>query len=240
MFHFPIGGEIFLDEPTKRIFNEQYSIAEQFLQSNNQSIVELAHYIIDNALEKLMKMIGKELVPKFDSKKNPLTGKKWDFPELVEQVLVQNFPDLAPKIHDYLICHRDRNFFQHDDENLKYAIREQSVNHYLSLYEEVLNKVGIWQQVKVDLDLGNDKIKEDIGKRGEIRVTLLNQLKAKAMSKLTTTELGDIVATLKNLGSQTLPILGEMLGMKTLTTTEIAIITKAIRELHETLNNPQK
>lgn len=137
-----------MNDATKEMFNDQLSTAKILVDSINNINWDLAHYIADNALSKLMML---KLYEERGYDKNRIEN--FNFPTLVETFKTE-FPSISIDFDEIKAQHsQGRNPFQHKLITNYLGIRKAQAKLYISLLEELMNILGILNP-KSDFSLG--------------------------------------------------------------------------------------
>ena len=125
----------------QKVFNEQLLVAKALLKLGINTAWDLAHYMADNGIGKIMMY---KLHHEKDSPKKEV--QKYKFPELLE-----NFQKEYQEISiDYEEIKKQRssgrNPFQHHLKTIELGIRRQHAEEYVSIFESLLDKIGILDQ----------------------------------------------------------------------------------------------
>ena len=149
-----------MNDATKEMFNDQLSTAKILINSINNVNWDLAHYIADNALGKLMML---KLHEERIYNKNQVEG--FSFPTLVNTFKTK-FPSISIDYDEIKKQHiHGRNPFQHKLITNYLGIRKEQAKLYISLLKELMDIIEILNP-KTDFSLGlegsNYKISLDV------------------------------------------------------------------------------
>ena len=122
----------------QKVFNEQLSMAKALLKLRINTAWDLAHYIADNA-------IAKVIMYKLHHEKGYLTKdlEKYNFPRLLEN-FQKEYQEISINYEEIKNQHSNgRNPFQHHLITTELGIRRQHAEEYVSIFESVLGKIGV-------------------------------------------------------------------------------------------------
>ncbi len=131
------------DRPEHEVFLNMFKIALSFIQSNNQILIELSHYIVDNLITKICIFTARENHMKYKIKKELGKQKTYDFPKLYKDILMKLYPSVPDYDKEIEQLHRLRNFFQHGSESIELSIRKEFAEDYIKKVEKILNEIGV-------------------------------------------------------------------------------------------------
>ncbi len=161
------------------------SVAKSLATNETSEIYELAHYIADNALNKICMLVGiesnKALVYKNPKDKRKTTRR---FNLLYKDILEQNYnvPQYDDLIKNY---HRDRNTYNHEIGSLDSTMRKPIAENYIKCVEDIMRKVGFLKQDEIiepfSLTLVDLSRKNDLTSKFQ---NLYNRLKSKNLEHI--------------------------------------------------------
>ncbi len=147
-----------MDIATIEMFNGQLSTAKEFLKSSEQILWDLAHYISDNAIAKIM-MLKLHEEKEYSEKK----VENFNFPELVNE-FKSSFTNIKINYEFIEKQHsKGRNPFQHHLTTTYLGIRKPHAKLYLNQFEQLMVEINIYNpNPEFTLGLNIDEIIKEI------------------------------------------------------------------------------
>ncbi len=130
-----------MNSATIDMFNEQLQTAQILLTSDKQVCRDLAHYIADNAIAKIMMLTLLE-GGKFQQK----VVENLEFPVLLK-TFEKEMPSISMEYKEIEGQHKGaRNPFQHRIETTFLGIRPQHATMYVHMFQQLMEQLGIFKQ----------------------------------------------------------------------------------------------
>src|SRR5271157_1489099 len=122
-----------------KMFNDLFSTALILGESPQNICWDIAHYIADNAIAKIMML---KLVENGEAQK---IIEKLRFPDLITS-FQSKFPSINLDYPEILNQHANgRNPFQHHLETTILGIRQEQASEYLSICQDLMKNLGIYK-----------------------------------------------------------------------------------------------
>ncbi|HMF30589.1 MAG TPA: hypothetical protein VKK79_04205 [Candidatus Lokiarchaeia archaeon] len=127
-----------MDPATIALFNEQYQTASILLTSDKQTCRDLAHYMADNAISKIMALILVE-----SGQYAQKNVERLEFPAIVDS-FKNLHPELGINFDEIIKQHREgRNPFQHRLVTTYLGIRPQHATFYVEQFRILLEQLNL-------------------------------------------------------------------------------------------------
>ncbi len=146
-----------MDNGTISLFNNQFTVAKNFLESDNQILWDLSHYIADNAIGKICML---ELVEK--KGKSISHVERLNYPTLINEYK-REFPNIQLDFQDIIAQHTNgRNPFQHHISTTYLGIRKEQAEQFLSHFEDIMIIIDIFHPRSNFFVSFNQEIRQDL------------------------------------------------------------------------------
>ncbi|MHA1285589.1 MAG: hypothetical protein ACTSQP_24050 [Promethearchaeota archaeon] len=131
------------DKPEHVVFLNMLKLALGFVQSKDQILQELSHYVVDNLITKICIFIAKEKNLSYKTTTSSGRERTYDFPKLYIDILMKEYPNVPDYDKEIKRLHELRNFFQHDSDSIGLSIRKEFAEDYIKKVKKILNEIGI-------------------------------------------------------------------------------------------------
>lgn len=148
-----------MDNATIIIFNKHLLTAKEFLKSSNEVLTNLAHYIADNGIAKIMMLkLHEEKNYPIKSSKTKKGVEDFKFPPLVG-VFMKEFPSIKLDYGFIIKQHQKaRNPFQHHLSTTYLVISKDHAEEYVSEFQKLLEELGIIRKdIEFSLDIAENR-----------------------------------------------------------------------------------
>jgi len=170
-----------MDKATIELFNTQLMIAKNLVELPNGTCWDLAHYISDNGISKIL------MIKLNDNGESTSAVENYKFPELISKFQT-NFPSIVMNYNEIQNQHTNgRNPFQHRLITTMLGIRQEQAKSYISLFEELMIKLNLIQDIpNFTLKLGDfpaeskisENLEENVQKSYDLIINLIDQILA--------------------------------------------------------------